>query len=70
MNTKIENPNTRSVIQILKAKSFHPGEICKQIVEMYGKGAVYKGNVRKLCWLLKKGMTMHDCALLSVHACT
>ena len=35
---------------------------------MYGKGAVYKGNVRKLCWLFKEGMSIHDCALLPVYA--
>jgi hypothetical protein len=40
MGMKIENPNTWSVIRILNTKSFHPGEICKQIVEMYGEGAV------------------------------
>jgi len=66
-NTKIENPNTWSVIQILNAKSFHTGEICKQIVEMYGEGAVYKVNVRKLCWFFKEGMTIHDwCCCLNV----
>jgi hypothetical protein len=70
MNTKLENPNTWSVIQILNTKSFHPGEIFKQIVEMYGEGAVYKGNVRKLCRLFKEGMAIHDCALLSEHAIT
>jgi len=68
MNTKTENPNTWSVIRILNYKSFHPGEICKQIVDIYGEGAVYKGNVRKLCWLFKEGMTTHDCTLLHVHA--
>lgn len=36
----------RSVIQFLNAKNLCPVEIQREIVEVYGKGAVIEGNVR------------------------
>jgi hypothetical protein len=49
------------VIQFLNAKYVCPVEIQRQIVEVYGEGAVNKGNVRKWCLLFKEGRTeVHD----------
>jgi hypothetical protein len=45
------------VIQFLNAKNVCPVEIQRQMVEVYGEGAVNEGNVKKWCWLLKEGRT-------------
>ena len=52
MNTKIENPATCviwSVIRFLNAKNFHPAEIHKQIVKVYGEDVMNEANVKKWC---------------------
>jgi hypothetical protein len=50
MNTNIENPATcevLSMIRFLNARNIRPAEIHRQIVEVYGKGVMNEGNVRK-----------------------
>jgi hypothetical protein len=45
MNTKIENSaacEVHSVIRLLSAKNVHPAEIHRQVVEVYGDGAMNK----------------------------
>jgi hypothetical protein len=41
----------------LDAKNVHLPEIHRQIVEVYGEGAMIAGNVRKWCQLFKEGWT-------------
>lgn len=51
----------RSVIRFLNAKNIRPAEIYRQIVEVYGKGVMNDGNVRKWCLLFNEGRTnIHD----------
>jgi hypothetical protein len=45
----------------IKAQNVRAAEIHKQIVEVYGEGALNEGNVRKWCRLFKDGRTnVHD----------
>jgi hypothetical protein len=63
MKTKIQNHATcevRLTIRFLKAKSVHPAEIYRQIVQVCGEGAVNKGNVRKWWRLFTESTTMRD----------
>jgi len=53
---KIENPTTHEICY-LNAKNFHPTEIYRWIVEVYGERATYEGNMRKWCLLHKEGRT-------------
>jgi hypothetical protein len=57
---EIQKPVTRevgSVIIFLNAKNFLQAEIHRKFVEVYGDGAVNKGNVRKWCRLFEEGRT-------------
>ena len=56
-----------SVIQFLNAKYVCPLEIQRQIVEVYGEGAVNEGNVRKCCCSKKAGLR---CMMIEVGART
>jgi hypothetical protein len=68
---KVENQatcETWSAIQFSNSKNVRPGEIDRQIVEVYYESARNKGNMRKWCRLFQEGTTMHDCMPPSVHA--
>jgi hypothetical protein len=64
MNTKIKSSTACEVwkvIKFLNAKNVHPEENHRQIVEVYGEGAVIERNMRKWCQLFIEGRTnVHD----------
>jgi len=43
------------VIQFLNANNIHTAQIHRQIVEVYGEGAISEGNVRNWYHLFKEG---------------
>jgi len=51
-----------SVIGILNGKNVCPAEIHRQIVEVYGKGAMNEGEkCEEMCWLIREGRAnVHD----------
>jgi hypothetical protein len=60
MDKSIENPVTcevQPVIRFLNAKNIRPAEIHRQIVGVYGEGAIKEGSVREWRRLFKEGWT-------------
>jgi hypothetical protein len=60
MNTKFKNSATCEVclvIRFVNGKNVHLAQIQREIVDVYGEGAVNKGNVRRCFRLFKEGRT-------------